>query len=107
MNIITGSPSRYYRAGEEVPEELLPDTMRKYAVAAGEEKHEPAPPTATAKPRAPRWGAKGKPRIFHQLLGKSGAERAKKRGPSELHSASWGLATNSLSWRWFRLGATG
>ena len=46
-------------------------------------------------------------RIFHQPLGKSGAERAKKRGPSELHSASWGLATNSLSWRWFRLGATG
>ena len=35
-------------------------------------------------------------RIFHQRLGKSGAEPAKKRGPSELHSASWGLATNSL-----------
>ena len=46
-------------------------------------------------------------RIFHQPLGKSGAEPAKKRGPSELHSASWGLATNSLSWRRFRLGATG
>jgi hypothetical protein len=46
-------------------------------------------------------------RIFHQPLGKSGAEPAKKRGPNKLHSASWGLATNSLSWRWFRLGATG
>jgi len=38
-------------------------------------------------------------RIFHRPLGKSGTEPAKKRGPSELHSASWGLATNSLSWR--------
>jgi len=44
-------------------------------------------------------GVEALARIFHQPLGKSGTELAKKRGPSELHSASWRLATNSLSWR--------
>jgi len=39
-----------------------------------------------------------------QPLGKSGVEPAKKRAPSELHSASWGLAANSLSWRGSGLG---
>jgi hypothetical protein len=33
VNVITGKPSRYYKAGEDVPNDLLSDSMRRFAMA--------------------------------------------------------------------------
>jgi hypothetical protein len=55
-SVITGG--RYYRAGEEVPDRVISDAMRRYAVADIEEKHEPAPSAPKPQPKRTRWGGK-------------------------------------------------
>ena len=52
VNVITGSPSRYYRAGEEVPDSQISDAMRKYAIRAirDDSGARPDDPGARSKP---------------------------------------------------------
>ena len=54
LRVHTVVDGRFYLAGSEIEDARMPAVFRGYAVATGEEKHEPAPSDATAKPRAAR-----------------------------------------------------
>ncbi len=53
VNVITGSPSRYYKAGEEIPDEQVPAILRKakYMLADPDPQPPPISPPLT-HPRA-------------------------------------------------------
>ena len=48
---------RYWKAGEEIPGEEVPDHLRRYAVVT-EEKHEPVPSVAGTQLKRSKWGGK-------------------------------------------------
>jgi hypothetical protein len=52
VNVITGSPSRYYRAGEEIPDDAqIPETLRKFELRDDAEGGARKPSTLARSPK--------------------------------------------------------
>ena len=49
VNVIAGSPSRYYRAGEEIDDSQVPETLRKFELRDDDEGDTRKPPKMHAE----------------------------------------------------------